>query len=148
MKKSLDFYICKLPKFIGKEIFKFIIPEKNTIKFLKYYPNAESNYSNIYDIAFLNNIMIKKKERIPLNLRRRVIERDGKWCVYCDEDLSDKEIHMDHVIAESKGGETTYNNLQVTCRKCNLAKGSLTESEFVQRLRTRAMNILNRIGAG
>ena len=92
--------------------------------------------------------MLRKKERIPLNLRRRVIERDGKWCVYCDEDLSDKEIHMDHVIAESKGGETTYNNLQVTCRKCNLAKGTLTESEFVERLRTRAINILNRIGAG
>ena len=92
--------------------------------------------------------MFKKKERIPLNLRRRVIERDGKCCVYCDEDLSDKEIHMDHVIAESKGGETTYNNLQVTCRKCNLAKGVLTELEFTEQLRARAINILNRIGAG
>ena len=88
----------------------------------------------------------KKKDRIPLNLRRRVIERDGVHCVYCDEDLTDKEIHMDHVIAESQGGETTFANLQVTCRKCNLAKGVLTESEFMDRLRTRAMNILNRIG--
>ena len=88
------------------------------------------------------------KQRIPLNLRRRIIERDGLWCVYCDEDLADAEIHMDHVIPESQGGETTYNNLQVTCRKCNLAKGILTESEFTQRLRTRASNILNRLGAG
>ena len=90
--------------------------------------------------------MLQKKDRIPLNLRRRVIERDGVHCVYCDEDLTDKEIHMDHVIAESQGGETTFANLQVTCRKCNLAKGVLTESEFMDRLRTRAMNILNRIG--
>lgn len=86
------------------------------------------------------------KERIPLNLRKRVIERDGYFCVYCDEDLHDKEIHMDHVLAESKGGETNYNNLQVTCRKCNLAKGVLTETEFTDRLRTRAMNILYRLG--
>ena len=92
--------------------------------------------------------MLQKKERIPLNLRRRVIERDGLYCVYCDDDLRDAEIHMDHVIPESKGGETSYNNLQVTCRKCNLAKGVLTEEEFTQRLRTRALNILNRIGAG
>lgn len=92
--------------------------------------------------------MIQKKDRIPLNLRRRVIERDGKWCVYCDEDLTDKEIHMDHVIPESQGGETSYFNLQVTCRKCNLAKGVLTESEFMNRLRTRAINILDRIGRG
>jgi len=88
------------------------------------------------------------KQRIPRNLRQRVIERDGLRCVYCDEDLTDAEIHMDHVIPESQGGETTYNNLQVTCRKCNLAKGVLTESEFTQRLRNRASNILNRLGAG
>ena len=92
--------------------------------------------------------MLQKKQHIPLNLRRRVMDRDGLHCVYCDEDLSDKEIHMDHVIPESKDGQTNYENLQVTCRKCNLAKGILTESEFTERLRTRAMNILNRIGAG
>ena len=92
--------------------------------------------------------MLQNKARIPLNLRRRVLERDGLYCVYCDEDLTDKEIHMDHVIPESKGGSTTFDNLQVTCRKCNLAKGVLSESEFTNRLRTRAMNILNKLGAG
>ena len=92
--------------------------------------------------------MLQNKARIPLNLRRRVIERDGYYCVFCDEDLRDGEIHLDHVIPESKGGPTTYDNLQVTCRKCNLAKGVLSESEFMDRLRTRAMNILNKLGAG
>lgn len=86
------------------------------------------------------------KERIPLNLRKRVIERDGFHCVYCDDDLENKEIHLDHVIPESQGGATTYNNLQVTCRKCNLSKGVLSESEFTNRLRIRAMNILSRLG--
>ena len=92
--------------------------------------------------------MLQNKARIPLNLRRRVLERDGYYCVYCDEDLRDAEIHMDHVIPESKGGPTSYDNLQVTCRKCNLAKGVLPESEFTNRLRTRAINILNKLGAG
>jgi 5-methylcytosine-specific restriction endonuclease McrA len=92
--------------------------------------------------------MLQQKERIPLNLRRRVIERDGLHCVYCDDDLSNSEIHMDHVIPESQGGITDYNNLQVTCRKCNLAKGILSEDEFTQRLRQRALNILHRLGAG
>jgi 5-methylcytosine-specific restriction endonuclease McrA len=86
------------------------------------------------------------KERIPLNLRKRVIERDGYHCVYCDEDLTNSEIHLDHVIPESNGGETSYANLQVTCRKCNLAKGILSEGEFTTKLRNRAINILNRLG--
>ena len=91
--------------------------------------------------------MLQTKARISSFIRRRVIERDGLYCVYCDDNLSNAEIHLDHVIPESKGGPTTYENLQVTCRKCNLAKGVLSEEEFVNRLRTRALNILNRIGA-
>jgi len=87
-----------------------------------------------------------KKQRIPPTIRRWVIERDGYHCVYCDEDLTDGEIHLDHVIPESQGGPTTYDNLQVTCRKCNTAKGVLTEDEFVRKLRTRAQNILYRLG--
>ena len=94
----------------------------------------------------INILVLKKKQHIPRNLRRRIIDRDGVYCVYCDEDLTDAEIHMDHVIPESQGGATTYDNLQVTCRKCNLAKGVLSEAEFTNRLRTRAMNILYRLG--
>jgi 5-methylcytosine-specific restriction endonuclease McrA len=88
------------------------------------------------------------KERIPFNLRKQVIERDGYRCVYCDDDLTNSEVHLDHVIPESHGGPTSYDNLQVTCRKCNLSKGVLSESEFTNKLRTRALNILNRIGHG
>lgn len=86
------------------------------------------------------------KARIPTNLRRMVIERDGPRCVYCGEDLVGQEIHLDHVIPEARGGATSLANLQVTCRKCNLAKGVLNESEFEDQLRRRAINILNRIG--
>jgi 5-methylcytosine-specific restriction endonuclease McrA len=87
-----------------------------------------------------------KKQRIPTAVRRWVIERDGRRCVYCDEDLTDQEIHLDHVIPESQGGPTHFDNLQVTCRRCNTAKGVLTEDEFMDRLRARAQNILNRLG--
>lgn len=86
------------------------------------------------------------KERIPTNLRRMVIERDGLRCVYCDDDLTNSEVHLDHVIPESQGGPTNYENLQVTCRKCNLAKGVLSEDQFTDKLRQRALNILARIG--
>ena len=86
------------------------------------------------------------KERIPTYVRRIVIERDGLRCVYCGVDLLRNEVHLDHVIPESQGGATLVSNLQVTCGKCNLEKGILTESEFENKLRTRALNILNRIG--
>jgi 5-methylcytosine-specific restriction endonuclease McrA len=86
------------------------------------------------------------KERIPYNLRRMVIERDGLRCVYCGIDLEKNEVHLDHVIPESQGGPTSLSNLQVTCKKCNLEKGILSEEKFMSKLRERAINILNRIG--
>lgn len=86
------------------------------------------------------------KTRIPINLRRSVIERDGPRCVFCGLDLELNEIHLDHVIPEARGGETTRQNLQVTCRKCNTEKGALGEQEFMDRLRRRAIMILERIG--
>ena len=90
--------------------------------------------------------MLQKKQRISSFIRRRVIERDGLTCVYCDDDLRDQEVHLDHIIPESKGGPTTVDNLQVTCRRCNITKGTLSEEEFTQRLRERAIRILQRIG--
>lgn len=86
------------------------------------------------------------KDRIPRNLRISVIQRDGQRCVYCGVDLELNEIHLDHVIPEANGGPTNYQNLQVTCRKCNTEKGTLTEAAFENKLRNRALNILNRIG--
>jgi 5-methylcytosine-specific restriction endonuclease McrA len=86
------------------------------------------------------------KQHISAFIRRQVIARDGYHCVYCDEDLTNSEIHLDHVIAESKGGATSFDNLQVTCRKCNTMKGAMSEEEFIDKLRTRAQNILWRLG--
>lgn len=87
-----------------------------------------------------------KKDRIPTNIRRMVIDRDGLRCVFCGVDLEQHEVQLDHVVPESRGGLTSYNNLQVTCKKCNTEKGVLSEEEFMTKLRKRAINILNRIG--
>lgn len=62
-----------------------------------------------------------KKKPIPSGIRRRVFERDGYRCKRCG---SHHELHADHIIAESKGGEATLENLQTLCGPCNRAKGA------------------------
>jgi 5-methylcytosine-specific restriction endonuclease McrA len=34
-------------------------------------------------------------------------------------------MHADHILAWSKGGQTTPDNCQMLCRECNLRKGAL-----------------------
>ena len=60
-------------------------------------------------------------------LKVRVLMRDGNKCRICGVECNDglHNIHFDHIIPWSKGGETTYENLQVLCSSCNEAKGNL-----------------------
>lgn len=63
----------------------------------------------------------KKKKRIPYRLRKEVYERDAYRCVSCG---SWHDLSIDHIIPESKGGETVSENLQTMCRFCNSRKGN------------------------
>ena len=54
--------------------------------------------------------------------RLRVLARDGHMCQLCG--TTEEPFHIDHIIPRSKGGTSDLDNLQVLCKRCNLAKGS------------------------
>ncbi len=62
-----------------------------------------------------------------IGFRFRVLQRDDFRCQYCGRsprtDLGVR-IHVDHKIAFSKGGKTTFENLQVLCLDCNVGKSN------------------------
>lgn len=60
-----------------------------------------------------------RKAIIPVDLRWQVFERDNFTCRSCG---SRTHLACDHIIAESKGGPTTLDNLQTLCRHCNSLK--------------------------
>lgn len=62
-----------------------------------------------------------KKKVIKQGLRTQVLERDAYRCVFCG---SHKDLCVDHIKPESKGGELHLDNLQTLCRSCNSIKGA------------------------
>ena len=48
-------------------------------------------------------------------------EQGGK-CALCGKPFELKEMHADHITPWSRGGKTVYENLQMLCARCNLAK--------------------------
>ena len=73
---------------------------------------------------------IKHKTRRDINLRLRflVMKRDNFKCCMCGASPAKDpsvELHIDHIIPWSKGGETVVENLQTLCSKCNLGKSDL-----------------------
>jgi Homing endonuclease associated repeat/HNH endonuclease len=63
-----------------------------------------------------------------LRLRWRVLQRDRFTCCSCGASPAltpGVELHVDHILAWSKGGETVFHNLQTLCSPCNLGKSNV-----------------------
>ena len=73
-----------------------------------------------------STINIKRNTRaISDKLRYQVLKRDNFKCCACGASPAKDpsvELHIDHIIPWSKGGESTAENLQTLCSKCNLGK--------------------------
>ena len=62
-----------------------------------------------------------------LRLRWRVLHRDRFTCCGCGKSPATTlgvELHVDHIIPWSKGGETIIENLRTLCSTCNLGKSN------------------------
>src|SRR5210317_1769505 len=65
------------------------------------------------------------KNNIRPSLRSRVLSRDNNRCRWCGFANATRQLEADHIVPESKGGETTLDNLQCLCSACNKIKGSV-----------------------
>jgi 5-methylcytosine-specific restriction endonuclease McrA len=80
---------------------------------------------------------LQRKKSIPKSLKKLVWDT---WvgetvgvtkCLCCGhQDIRQIEFHCGHVVAESKGGPTTVQNLRPICAQCNLSMGSMNMKEF------------------
>ena len=80
--------------------------------------SGEENKTNLH----------KTTRDINLRLRFKVMARDNFKCCICGASPATNPnviLHIDHIKPWSKGGETTIDNLQTLCSKCNLGKSDL-----------------------
>ena len=67
-----------------------------------------------------------------LRLRFLVMRRDSFKCRHCGKSPAmhpGLELHVDHVVAWSKGGVTAAENMQTLCSNCNLGKSDLDQHD-------------------
>lgn len=107
---------------------------RNALKEFVEYINDDSNdleESHIDEPKRETNTKETKRRRTSRNIsermRFRILVRDGFTCQSCGASpLKSRgvELHVDHIIPWSKGGETEDENLETKCSKCNLGKGN------------------------
>lgn len=70
----------------------------------------------------------RSSRSVTTRMRFLVMKRDSFKCCICGASPAKDpsvELHIDHIIPWSKGGETIMDNLQTLCSKCNLGKSDL-----------------------
>lgn len=73
--------------------------------------------------------MRRRTSRDPsLRLRFRVLQRDRFSCCGCGRSPATSpgiELHVDHILPWSKGGETEFENLRTMCAQCNIGRSNV-----------------------
>ena len=64
-----------------------------------------------------------ERGKVSNRMRFSVYERDGYRCRKCGVSDREAQLEIDHIIPISKGGKSTFDNLQTLCHKCNVEKG-------------------------
>ena len=70
---------------------------------------------------------VRLTRTIPIGLRYKVLSRDSFRCVLCGASPateSECRLHVDHIVAWSKGGKAEIENLRTLCEKCNIGRGN------------------------
>lgn len=70
--------------------------------------------------------MTKPSQRRPLSTKTRfeVFKRDGFKCQYCGAVPPNVILQVDHIVAVTKGGLNSMDNLVTCCQTCNIGKGN------------------------
>jgi Homing endonuclease associated repeat/HNH endonuclease len=91
-------------------------------------PQESTDAKGMAHIATLSPLVKRRSRReISDRQRFRILVRDGFRCKACGASplkQSGIELHVDHILPWSKGGETTDDNLESKCKQCNLGKGN------------------------
>lgn len=89
--------------------------------------NLDSNNgTEITETGIKENYKHKTNRAPSMKLRFEILKRDNFKCCACGSSPATNptvELHIDHIIPWSKGGETVKDNLQTLCSICNIGKG-------------------------
>lgn len=62
---------------------------------------------------------------------RRLLERDGDKCFWCDIKFSEEWPYtLDHLVTQAAGGGNQLENLVLACDYCNNRRGDMTAGAF------------------
>ena len=91
-------------------------------------PSIEEKEPVTISTSSIEIVKHKTKRNPNWRLRFTIMRRDNFKCVACGRNPATDPgtiLHVDHILAWEKGGETVYDNLQTLCSICNIGKSNI-----------------------
>ena len=89
----------------------------------------------ILDIGTHSKYYVSKgRIKFPKEVREMIYHSTDGKCALCGRKLVYDDMTLDHITPLAMGGEDNVNNLQGTCKACNLFKGSILPDDFMERI--------------
>lgn len=85
-------------------------------------PNRDYLIPSVIQLITSDHQPKRYVKNLPFN-RKNVYLRDGGRCMYCGKKVGLASFTFDHVNPQSLGGETDWENVVVSCMRCNSKKG-------------------------
>jgi len=82
-----------------------------------------ANWSTRVPAVIMMRDFMRRKNTVRFS-KANVFLRDGFECQYCGTTVSQKTATLDHVLPQSLGGRSTWENSTTACSKCNSLKGN------------------------
>ncbi len=93
-----------------------------------------------YKLKCMKRAALQKGATVNLKSIREFVTRiksqKTATCYYCQKVVSTRKIHFDHIIALSKGGPHSVENLCVSCAPCNFSKHDKSVGQFIRQGQT------------
>lgn len=107
-----------------QESIRYLVSEKADV--LDWYDNwivrSEKWQTNVPAVMILKEF--QKKKTIVRFSKQNVFLRDEYRCQYCDISVNRHSATLDHVLPQSLGGKSTWDNCTTACNSCNSKKGN------------------------
>lgn len=102
--------------------------DSDVFALIKRLNNKNGTFYN--DREIWNSLCRVERGKVSNKMRFSIYERDGYQCRNCGISGRYANLEIDHIIPISKGGKSTYDNLQTLCHKCNIEKGNSTIRKY------------------
>jgi 5-methylcytosine-specific restriction endonuclease McrA len=76
----------------------------------------------------------QNSSKVTLGEIKKLIKDSNNICFWCDKEVPEGKIHLDHIYPLSKGGTHTIDNIVIACATCNIKKNDKDPEIWVEQV--------------